>query len=162
MMKRIALLTIALTVLAGCTMLEKTRNKEFTHSGCASNVEYAPGVPTKADSDVSLLTLKYEDGDLRVTRTNASMNCSINKHGMECNVSVKGDVIYYEVIESDGPTANCNCLVKEMSSVVTGLQTGKKYKFHYFCSHGYNPFEFEFEKGLRLVVDLTPHYTTYD
>ena len=162
MMKRIALLMFALTVLTGCTMLEKPRNKEFTHSGCASNVEYAPGVPTKADSEVSLLTLIYEDGDLRVTRTNAYMNCSITKYGMECKMFVMDDVIYYEVVESDGPSANCRCLVKEMSSVVTGLKTGKKYKFDYYCSSDHKCYEFEFQEGIRVIIDMTPHYTTYD
>lgn len=152
-MKRFLLLMLVLPIWAGCNQKDDpvSRSKEFTHTGCAS------GLATRAssdDGDRSLLTLKYEDGDLRVIRTNAMMNCSIKDHGMVCEATIEGKVIHYTVTETDGPTANCMCRVKEMSSVVTGLKVGKEYTFDYFCSHDYPSFTFVFKKNLVLIKDL--------
>ena len=102
--------------------------------------------------------MKYEDGNLRVTRTNATMNCAIKLNGIACDVSVDGNTIRYRVYEKDGPTANCMCRVEEMSSVVTGLKEGKEYTFNYSCST-YSPesFTFVFKKGLHLIRDEEPY-----
>lgn len=46
------------------------------------------------------------------------------------------------------------CRVEEMTSVVTGLQTGKEYSLDYYCSHAYSlPIPFTFKQGLYLVLD---------
>lgn len=153
-MKKLALLLLVLPILAGCTKSEISRSREFAHSGCARDAETRAG---GSDSDVSLLTLKYEDGDLRVTRTNAVMNCAFTEDGLVCEVSVDGNVIRYRVYEKEGPRANCNCRVEEMSSLVTGLEVGKEYTFEYSCGFGYNypSFTFVFKKGLRLIQNTS-------
>ena len=151
-LSRIPLLLITLGLLAGCSKTDANRSKEFTHTGCAYDTRVGE---TRADNDYnepSLLTLKYESGGLRVTRTNAWMNCSIKNNGIACDVSVKGSVISYNVYEKDGPVANCICPVKEMSSLVTGLQEGKEYTLKY-CY--YSPITFTFKKGFHKIVDLS-------
>ena len=151
-MKKMLLMLSVLSVMAGCSALGNPDTKEFTHTGCASGPEIK-GLFSD-DDNVSTLILKYEGGDLRVTRTMAVMNCSIKKRGMDCNVSLDGNVIHYSVTETDGPTANCLCLVEKMSSVVTGLVIGKEYTFDYFCSHGYPSFSFVFSEKLIHVQVL--------
>ena len=120
MFKRIILLLLMVPIWAGCAQKHNLQllSKEFSHTGCASGAETKAG---PNDDDVSLLILKYEDGNLRVTRTNARMNCSIKKGGIACEVSVDGNIVHYKVYEKDGPNANCMCRVEEMTSVVTGL-----------------------------------------
>ena len=154
--KKLLLLLLVLPVWAGCTKSEVSRSKEFAHTGCAGD---AATRAWGSDSDASLLTLKYEDGNLRVTRTNATMNCSIKNNGIACEVFVDGSVVRYRVYEKDGPVANCICRVEEMSSLVTGLETGKEYTFEYSCGSGYNypSFTFVFKKGLRLIQDLATY-----
>ena len=153
MLKRIILLLLMVPIWAGCSQKHNLQllSKEFAHTGCATGAE------TKAGSngeDASLLILKYEDGNLRVTRTNAMMNCSIKQGGITCEVSVDGNIVQYKVYEKDGPNANCMCRVEEMTSVVTGLQTGKEYSLDYYCSHAYSRLiPFTFRKGLYLVLD---------
>lgn len=154
-MKRFVILLLVLPLWVGCNWKADpwAGNKEFTHTGCAGS----PATKGLFGSDsASLLTLKYEDGGLRVTRTNAEMNCSIKLNGMDCQVSVEGNVIHYWVTEADGPTANCICLVEKMSSVVSGLQEGKEYIFDYSCGVGrsYPSFPFVFKKGFNQIIDL--------
>lgn len=150
-MKKLTFLLLGLALVAGCSKTEANRSKEFTHTGCANDTRAAETRAGFFEDEPSLLTLKYEDGDLRVTRTNAWMNCSIKMNGIVCDVSVKGSVITYQVNEKDGPVANCICPVKEMSSVVTGLQEGKEYTLNY-CY--YSPITFTFKKGLHKIIDL--------
>ena len=150
-MKKLLLLLLVLPVWAGCNKSLLPKTDEFTHTGCATDAGTRAGT---SQSDVSLLTLKYEDGNLRVTRTNATMNCAIKLNGIACDVSVKGNTILYRVYEKDGPTANCMCRVAEMSSVVTGLKEGKEYTSNYSCSSsGIESFTFVFKKGLHLIRD---------
>ena len=151
-MKKFLLILLILPVWVGCNKSQLPKTDEFVHTGCASDAG------TRAwggKSDVSLLILKYEDGNLRVTRTNAEMNCAIKLNGIACDVSVDGNTIRYRVYEKDGPTANCICRVEEMSSVVTGLKEGKEYTFNYSCSigSGIESFTFVFKKGLHLIRD---------
>ena len=143
-MKKLLILLLVLPVWAGCNKSLLPKTMEFTHTGCATDAGTRAGT---SKSDVSLLTLKYEDGNLRVTRTNATMNCAIKLNGIACDVSVKGDVINYSVYEKDGPTADCMCRVEEMSSVVTGPKEGKEYTFNYILHMEYkhlvkNAFQF--------------------
>ena len=128
--------------------VEREDEKEI--NGCASAAGTRAG---SDDSDKSLLILKYEDGNLRVTRTNAMLNCVINIGEIISETAVEGDVIHYKVYEyqEDGLSANCMCRVAEMTSVVKGLEEGKEYTFDYYCSHEYEPFTFVFKKGLVLI-----------
>ena len=153
-MKKLLLILLVLPVWAGCNKSKLPQTDEFVHTGCASDTGTRAG---SSRSEASLLTLKYEDGNLRVIRTNARMNCSIKNGGIVCDVSVKGDVIRYSVYEKDGQSANCMCRVEEMSSVVTGLKEGKEYTFDYSCSfYGPESFTFVFKKGLHLIRDEEP------
>ena len=149
-MKKLVVLLLVLPIWAGCTKSEISRSKEFAHTGCAGD---AATRAWGSDSDASLLTLKYEDGNLRVTRTNAVLNCAFVQDGLICEASVEGNVVRYRVYEKEGPRANCICRVEEMSSLVTGLEVGKEYTFEYSCGFGYNypSFTFVFKKGLRLI-----------
>ena len=151
-MKKILSILLVMPLFAGCAKYDTTlRSEDFTHTGCASAAGTRSG---SDDSEKSLLILKYEDGNLRVTRTNAMLNCIINVGGeVVCETSVKGNVIHYKVYEysPDGSTANCMCRVAEMTSVVKGLEIGKEYTFDYFCSHDYEPVTFVFKKGLVIV-----------
>ena len=150
-MKKVLSILLVLPLIAGCTKYNTTlRSEDFTHTGCASAAGTRAG---SDDSEKSLLILKYEDGNLRVTRTNAMLNCVINIGEIICETSVEGNTIHYKVYEyqEDGLSANCMCRVAEMTSVVKGLVEGKEYTFDYYCSHEYEPFTFVFKKGLVLI-----------
>ena len=140
----------ALAVLAGCSKSNVEHSKDFTHTGCA---ETRAAIP---DDEPSLLTLQYEDGNLRVTRTNATVNCSVKSRGLACWVQVNGNVIEYVMgYEKDGPDAKCMCAVKKMSSLVTGLEEGKKYDFKYSGIDRNAHYSFTFNKDLLQIIDLT-------
>ena len=150
-MKKLVVLLLVLPFLAGCTKSYTLRIKDLTYSGCATSTD------TRAVEDeetVSLLTLKYEDGNLRVTRTNTLVNCSFKDNGLVCNVSIEGNSIHYTVEAKpapDGSETDCLCFVEEISSLVTGLETGTEYTFYYAGSPRIEPFTFVFEKGLFLI-----------
>ena len=146
-MKKVLSILLVLPLIAGCTKYNTTlRSEDFTHTGCASAAGTRAG---SDDSEKSLLILKYEDGNLRVTRTNAMLNCVITIGEIICETSVEGNTIHYKVYEyqEDGLSADCMCRVAEMTSVVKGLVEGKEYTFDYYCSHEYEPFTFVFMKG---------------
>ena len=146
-MRRVLFVFLALALLAGCKKEEQAFVEDFTYTDC-----------TKGESeliDLSLLTLKYEGGDLRVERADAWMNCSFQNRGLVCSVSVEGSDIYYRVdYEKEGEEVKCVCLVSRMSSLVKGLEPGKKYSFHYYCCQNYIPFSFTFKEGLISVMDV--------
>ena len=146
-MKRLFLILLVLSFLPGCRK-DGPFVEEFTYSSC---------IDTYSDVvSLSLLDLKYEDGDLRVTRSDAWLNWSLRERGLVCSVSVKGSDIYYKVdYEKEGSEANCTCLIENMTSLVKGLQEGRKYSFHYYCCGNYIPFYFVFEKGLVQIVDVS-------
>ena len=151
-MKKLLSILLVLPLVAGCSKPNlMLRSEDFTHTGCASAAGTRAG--SSDDSDKSLLILKYEDGNLRVTRTNAMLNCVINIGEIICETAVDGNVVHYKVYEyqEDGLSANCMCRVAEMTSVVKGLEEGKEYTFDYYCSHAYEPFTFVFKKGLVLI-----------
>jgi hypothetical protein len=138
-----------LAVLAGCSKSNVDHSKDFTHTGCA---ETRAAIP---DDEPSLLVLQYEDGNLRVTRTNATVNCSVKDRGLDCRVQVDGNIIQYVMgYEKDGPDAKCMCAVKKMTSLVTGLEEGKKYDFKYSGIDRNAHHSFTFNKDLLQIIDL--------
>ena len=141
----------ALAVLAGCSKSNVNPSKDFTHTGCGGTRADFPD-----DDEPSLVVLQYEEGDLRVTRTNATVNCSVNYRGLTCWVQVDGDVIQYVMnYEKDGPDAKCMCKVKNMTSLVTGLKQGKKYTLKYWgMDRDFANYTFTFNKGLYQIIDL--------
>ena len=153
-MKKYLLILLALTVCAGCTKSNALRVKDLTHTGCATSTDTRAG----SDGDIeSFLTLKYEDGNLRVIRTNTLVECSFKDYGLTCNVSIEGNTIRFTVeakLSPDGLGTNCLCVVEEISSLVTGLEDGKEYTFYAGNSPHIEPITFVFEKGLFLVQGL--------
>ncbi len=138
-----------LAVLAGCSKSNVDHSKDFTHTGCA---ETRAAIP---DDEPSLLVLQYEDGNLRVTRTNATVNCSVKDRGLDCRVQVDGNIIQYVMgYEKDGPDAKCMCAVKKITSLVTGLEEGKKYDFKYSGIDRNAHHSFTFNKDLLQIIDL--------
>lgn len=150
-MKKFMLILLVLPIWAGCTKSNALRIKDFTHTVCASSTD------TRAVEDEgieSTLTLKYEDGNLRVTCTNSLVNCSFKDYGLACDVSIEGEAIHYTVDAKTAPNgseADCVCLVETISSLVTGLETGKEYTFDYAGSPRIHPFTFVFDQGLFLI-----------
>ena len=143
----------ALAVLAGCSKSNADHSKDFTHTGCAKTRAAIP------DDEPSLLVLQYEDGNLRVTRTNATVNCSVQARGLDCRVQVDGNIIQYVMdYEKDGPDAKCMCAVKKMTSLVTGLEEGKKYDFKYSGIDCNAHYSFTFNKDLLQIIDLISSY----
>ena len=150
MRKAIIPILSALAVLAGCSKSNVDHSKDFTHTGCA---ETRAAIP---DDEPSLLVLQYEDGNLRVTRTNAAVNCSVKSRGLTCSVQVDGDVIVYVMdYEKDGMDVKCMCMVEKMTSLVTGLEEGKKYSFKYSGIDRNAHYSFTFNKDLLQIIDLT-------
>ena len=151
MKKAIISILFALAVLAGCSKSNAEHSKDFTHTGCGETRANAP-----KDDELSLVILQYEDGNLRVTRTNATVNCSVKDRGLTCSVQVDGDVIVYVMdYEKDGPDAKCMCKVEKATSLVTGLEEGKKYSFKYWGIDRNSPIlSFTFDKDLHQIIDL--------
>ena len=150
MKKAILPILSALAVLAGCSKSNVEPSKDFTHTGCAETRADTP------DDEPSLVTLRYEDGNLRVIRTNATVNCSVKDRGLACWVQVDGNVIQYVMdYEKDGPDAKCMCRVEKMTSLVKGLEEGKKYTFKYWgIDRHIANYTFTFDKDLHQIIDL--------
>ena len=95
-MKKVIILLSALVALAGCAKggsldsEEEMLSKEFEHTGCSSETK---GFYT---NDPSLLKIKYEQGDLRVTLTNAELNCVFKERGLKCKAYIEGNILHYE------------------------------------------------------------------
>lgn len=150
MKKAILPILSALAVLAGCSKSNAEHSKDFTHTGCGETRADAP-----KDDELSLVVLQYEDGNLRVTRTNATVNCSVKDRGLTCRVKVDGDVIQYVMdYEKNGPDAKCMCKVEKTTSLVTGLEEGKKYNLKYSGIDRNAQYSFTFNKDLLQIIDL--------
>ena len=151
-MKEILLITLAMAALAGCSKSNEWQSKDFTHTGCATDTRSGFD-----NENPSLLTLKHEDGDLRVTHSNAVLNCAFKERGLVCNVRVEGNDIYYSVDyeRQEDMEANCICRVEKMSSAVPDLEEGKEYTLHYrVLYYGYKPITFKFSKHFHQILDL--------
>ena len=157
MKKAIIPLLFALAVMAGCAKSNIDHSKDFKHTGCAE---------TRADygDEPSLIILKYEDGNLRVTRTNSTVNCSVKDRGLACSVQIDGNVIQYVMsYEKDGPDAKCLCKVNETTSLVTGLKEGKEYILSYWgIDRVLSRYSFTFDKDLHQIIDLDSVKSTGD
>ena len=149
-MKRIILILFSATLLLACSKETTVQLVKFTDTGCDKG-SLSPA--TKSGSD-SQLILEYSEEGLVFTRTNAVMNCSIGQGGISCDVSFEGNVITCHAYETDGPIMKCVCPVKEMSSVISGLRTGREYILDYTCSDtSFAPVSFTYQKGMKLVLD---------
>lgn len=154
-MKKFLLITFALAALSGCAKWVGEHSKDFTHTGCSTDTR---GLYT---DDPSLLTIKYEDGDLRVTRTNAELNCAFKERGLVCNTRIEGNVIHYDVDyeREEDMVANCICLVEKMTSTVSGLEEGQVYVLQYSdLDFSLKPITFTFKKGLHEIYDVESLY----
>ncbi|MBR2746862.1 MAG: hypothetical protein IKD95_00665, partial [Bacteroidales bacterium] len=102
----------------------------------------------------------YEDGDLRVTRTNAELNCAFKERGLVCNTRIEGNVIHYDVVYEQEGVGVADCiLVEKMTSAVTGLEKGKEYIFQYSAlDFGLKPITITFDRGLHQIYDVVSLY----
>lgn len=149
-MKRFFLLLIPALFLFSCSKETTVELVSFTDTGCDKST-ISPA--TKAGSD-SQLILAFSKLGLVITRTNAMMNCSMNKEGLLCDVSCEGSSINYHVYEKAEPVMKCTCPVAEMSSTIAGLRTGTEYTLYYTCGDtSFMPISFTYQKGLNLVLD---------
>ena len=150
-MRKICLVLGVVLLLSGCDRSEGglPQSWDFISTGCASATK--AGMYGAEPS----LRLEYTETGLLVTRKNAEMNCSIKKDGIGCDASVEGGVILYKTYEKDGPTANCICLVEEMSSTVSGLTEGADYTLYYWCTSELPlvPIDFTYKEGFVMVID---------
>ncbi len=150
-MKKLYLVLSAVLLLAGCNQNEDglPQSWDFISTGCASATK--AGMYGAEPS----LKLEYTPDGLLVTRKNAEMNCSIKYNGIGCDVQVDGDIILYKTYEKAGMTANCMCLVEEMSSTVSGLHEGNDYTFYYWCQSEMPlvPISFTYKEGFVMVID---------
>lgn len=148
------LFVTALAVFALCSCGQDGTENPFVgqviHTGCSKD--------TKAASDVTAdptLTLEYTNDGLRLVRTYTEMNCSIKNGGIVCDVSVDGRTVHYSVYEKDGPSANCICVVDQMTTVIPGLSEGVEYTLDYSVSGvHYSPIDFTYTSNLVKIIDL--------
>ena len=163
-MKKVIILLSALAALAGCAKWGspdsegESLSKEFKHTGCSGDTR---GLYT---NDPSLLTIKYEHGDLRVTQTNAELNCAFKERGLKCNAYIEGNVIHYDVVyeKEMEMVANCICLVEKMTSAVTGLEKGNVYTLQYsVLDYALKPITFTFNEDLHKVFDVEAMYNIF-
>lgn len=121
---------------------------DFHHTGCGRNQD------TKAGYVTSQLILEYTDGGLLITRTNATLNCSL-VNGITCDLNVQDGVIRYHAYVTDGGTMKCLCPVERMTALVSGLRENKEYTLEYSCDNTYRPITFYYAKGLKVTFDLS-------
>ena len=148
--RRLILLAAAL-LLGACShnQPEGPVTAEFQHTGCGRNQE------TKADGYVtSQLILKYTDGGLLITRTNATLNCSL-VNGITCDLSLQDGILHYHAYVTDGGTMKCLCPVERMTALVSGLRENTEYTLDYSCDNTYRPITFYYAKGLKVTFDLS-------
>ena len=160
-MKKVIILLSALAVLAGCAKggspdsEGEMLSKEFEHTGCSSETK---GFYT---NDPSLLKIKYEQGDLRVTLTNAELNCAFKERGLKCNAYIEGNILHYDVVyeKDEQMVANCFCLVEQMTSAVAGLEKGKDYILQFSVpDFVLKPITFTFNEELHKIFDVESLY----
>ena len=151
-MRKALLVLSAALFLMGCSKESAVELVRFTDTGCSKGTK-AP--ETKADDDPSQLILEYSDSGLLITRTNATMNCSIGTGGISFDVSIVDNVISCDAYETIGPIMKCICPVDRMVATVAGLRTGREYVLNYSCSDvTLLPVTFTYKKGMRIVVDV--------
>lgn len=152
-MKRLFLFILSAMLLGACAKETTIELVKFADTGC-SKQSLIPATKAENGSE-SQLILKYSSEGLEVTRTNATMNCSISGGGISCDVTCNGNVITYHAYETDGPIMKCICPVSNMSSIVAGLRTGREYVLHYSCGDvTCSPISFTYSKQLNLVLDI--------
>ena len=150
-MKRLFLFLLSALILGGCAKESTVELVSFTDTGCSKGTKASE---TKAEG-LSQLILEYSDLGLVITRTNATMNCSIGTGGISFDVSFVDNVIDCNAYETAGPIMKCLCPVDRMVATVAGLRTGREYVLNYSCSDvSLLPITFTYKKGMRVVVDV--------
>ena len=155
-MKRLFLFLLSALILGGCAKESTVELVSFTDTGCSKGTKASEtkAPETKAE-DLSQLILEYSDAGLIITRTNATMNCSISTGGVSFDVSFIDNVINCEAYKTAGPIMKCLCPVDRMVATVAGLRTGREYVLNYSCSDvSLLPITFTYKKGMRVVVDV--------
>ena len=161
-MKKVFALFSAAVLLMSCTGKQSQESGlvtvKFNHSGCARTEDVkADGSGDNFGNAQPELTLKYTENGLLITRTYATMNCSINQGGITCELTVEDGTIHYKAYETDGKTLRCTCLVNTMTVLVSGLQENTEYVLVYTCDGPYRPITFYYWSGLNRPIDLNQY-----
>ena len=125
----------------------------------------APGCNhTKAPSDdyivekiqAGTLYLQNEKGNLKITLSGLSDNCSI-KEGFDCQATLEGSTIRVNVTAKSQLSANCICAVADIETKLTGLEeSGYTLIYNYQSSDEDITQEvaFDFSSHLNMKVDF--------
>lgn len=142
----------AAIIAASCSSMSADRDfklASFSAPGCSH---------TKAPSDdyiidkvqVGTLHLQSKKGNLRITLSGLSDNCSI-KEGFDCSATLEGSTIYVNVTAKSDLSANCICAVDDIVTELSGLEKGGyTLIYKYKSSDGSITQEVEFEFSALL------------
>lgn len=148
----------AAVITASCSLMSADRDfklASFSAPGCSH---------TKAPSDdyiiekvqAGILHLQSERGNLKITLSGLSDNCSI-KEGFDCSATLEGSTIYVDVAAKSDLSANCICAVDDIVTVLSGLEKGGYTLIYNYKSSSENitqEVEFDFSAFLDRKVDF--------
>lgn len=113
-------------IAASCSSMFAGRNfnlVSFSAPGCshtkAPGDEYIVG-----KVQAGTLHLQNRKGNLRITLSGLSDNCSI-KEGFDCRSTLEGSVIFVNVAAKSKLSANCICAVDDIETELSGLEEGE-------------------------------------
>lgn len=150
-MKQILLPFLTALLFCGCQTIgsENAYSDKFTHTGCASDTKSGMYGATPR------LTFKHAGEGVAIICSDVEMNCVIKTVGISSKQSVNGNTIHYDIYVDSEISANCMCLVHEMTTMVTGLKEGREYTLDLTIEGlRYNPIDFTYKSGLNKTVDL--------
>ena len=146
----------AAIIAASCSSMSADKDfklASFSAPGCSH---------TKAPSDeyiiekvqVGTLHLQSKRGNLKITLSGLSDNCSI-KEGFDCQARLEGSVIHVDVVAKSDESANCICAVDDIVTELSGLEKGGYtliYKYQSSDGSITQEVEFEFSALLNRTV----------
>lgn len=152
----LAVIVAAAIFAASCSSMSADRDfklASFSAPGCSH---------TKAPSDdyiiekvqVGTLHLQSKRGNLKITLSGLSDNCSI-KEGFDCHARLEGSVIHVDVVAKSDESANCICAVDDIVAELSGLEKGGYtliYKYQSSDGSITQEVEFEFSALLNMKV----------
>ena len=95
-----------------------------------------------------------------IYRTNAFITAEGNGRG-KSNAYIEGNILHYDVVyeRDEELSANCFCLVEQMTSAVAGLEKGKDYILQFSVpDFVLKPITFTFNEELHKIFDVESLY----